>query len=436
MTDGDVAAIIAVSDFHMTVGRDPRTGLVDRRESFDHDAAFARFLAAMREQAAADGRPWRLLILGDLFDFLRVGDAISGDVADQPDNSERAALAKLERIAAGHGVAFAALGAFAAAGCPIDLVAGNHDIELTRPAVQARLRDLIGRAAGDTAAGRLIRVHPWIFSVPGLLYAEHGQQYHDLNSFPALLRSSAGGPGAPIEPPLGSFWETYRIGLAQSLAGAHEVKPRGVLRMLGRSTVVAGAARRHLTFAGHLVRDLAGRRSRRQAARRAAYRRQVLADHADAIGLPLRTLGRIDQTAEAAARALPGRIVRSLLGARIPRRRGRARSAAEPVPYLARAALTIHHLLQADGLDVPYYLFGHTHRADQRPLLGGSDSPQYLNTGSWGDASRAASSGAGVFPYVQIRPASAGAPAVASLLVWTDDEERQRPLRAADDAAD
>ncbi|HEU0113478.1 MAG TPA: hypothetical protein VFQ80_02315, partial [Thermomicrobiales bacterium] len=352
-----VATIFVVSDFHMTTGHDPRTGAAGHHESFLHDAAFARFLADAQNRAAAAGGSCRLLLLGDLFDFLRVGDA-AGAMPERPANSEDVALAKLERMAAGHGQTLAALGAFAAAGGSIDIVAGNHDIELTRPSAQAQLRELI--VGNDADAARSIRVHPWIFYVPGVLYAEHGQQYHDLNSFATLL-SSAHGDDRRIDPPLGSYLETYRLRLRQTLdqIAADGTAPRAALRALRRHpAVVPRLSRLHVRFADTLVRDLARRRSRREATRRDRYRRQALPAGAAEIGLPPAILAEIDRLAEAAARGLVGRIGRVALRAKAPGRPLRA--AANPTPYLARAALAIHCLLQAEGADVPYYVFGHT----------------------------------------------------------------------------
>ncbi|HET7093208.1 MAG TPA: hypothetical protein VFI22_07020, partial [Thermomicrobiales bacterium] len=301
------ATIYVVSDFHMTVGCDPRTGTADRHESFAHDAAFARFLAHIQQRAAID-RPCRLLILGDLFDFLRVPN--DDGFPERPADAERAALAKLERIAAGHREAFEALGAFAAAGGPIDIVAGNHDMALTRPSAQARLRQLL---VGDNAdAARLIRVRPWVFYLPGVLYAEHGQQYHDLNSFATLLPPMPGSDGGRIEPPLGSYLETYRLHLRQTIdeIAVEGIAPLALLRALRRHpAAVPRLARSHLRFAGTVVRDFVRRSSRREALRRDAYRRQVVPASVPEIGLSAATLAGIDQLAEAAARGMAGRIV-------------------------------------------------------------------------------------------------------------------------------
>jgi UDP-2,3-diacylglucosamine pyrophosphatase LpxH len=421
MEQDNALTIIVVSDFHMTVGADPLTGAADRHESFVHDAAFARFLANARDRAAGAGRSCRLLILGDLFDFLRVADD-QGAFLERPANSERAALAKLERIAAGHPLAFQALGAFAAAGGAIDIVAGNHDVELTRPAVQTRLRALI---AADDDAARLIRVHPWIVYLPGVLYAEHGQQYHGLNSFATLLPPNAGSFRDRIDPPLGSFLETYRLNLQQTVERitAGGARPRALWRHPEVAPRLAGA---QLRFAGVVVRDLVRRSSRRQAARRAAYRRQALPVRAAEIGLRPETLGAIDRLAEAAARGMAGRIVLSLSTA--PRLRRRMAAALDPTPYMARAAQAIHRVLDADDADVPFYVFGHTHCPDQRSLIAGDELPHYLNAGSWAVASHAAPPDGGAFPFVEIRRDSPVTPPVASLRVWNDAEGRCAPF--------
>ena len=169
--------LIIVSDLHLSAGYEPRLGTFDRNEDFFYDEAFARFLAHLRRRAADEGRRWRLVLLGDVFDFLQV-DLRRAEVAHDPlDRSEGVTITKLERIARGHPGFFAALGEFAAAGFPVDVLPGNHDIELIRPATQERFKALVGEAAGWPEAAAAITFSPWVYYVPGMVYAEHGHQY-------------------------------------------------------------------------------------------------------------------------------------------------------------------------------------------------------------------------------------------------------------------
>jgi hypothetical protein len=74
---------------------------------------------------------------------------------------------------------------------------------LGRTPVQRHLRRLLARAGGIAEDAVDLTVYPWLYYVPGLLYAEHGHQYHDLNSFPALVRDDTALSDRPA-PPLGA----------------------------------------------------------------------------------------------------------------------------------------------------------------------------------------------------------------------------------------
>ena len=136
------------------------------------DDAFVSFLEWLAERAHSDAEPWRLILLGDFLDLLHAPAGV-GDP-----------LAALDAVAAQHMSVLAALGAAAADGIVVDLIPGNHDSELADPDLQERLRALVADAAGTSASllRPTFRVRPWFLLVPGLLYAEHGSQYHALNA--------------------------------------------------------------------------------------------------------------------------------------------------------------------------------------------------------------------------------------------------------------
>ena len=67
--------LLIVSDLHLSEGLDAKTGRYSRLEDFLFDDAFARFLRyheEVRRQPRFGGRPWLLLVNGDMFDFLQV----------------------------------------------------------------------------------------------------------------------------------------------------------------------------------------------------------------------------------------------------------------------------------------------------------------------------------------------------------------------------
>jgi hypothetical protein len=89
--------------------------------------------------------------------------------------------------------------------------------------------------------------------------------------------------------------------------------------------------------------------------------------------------------------------------------------------YLFRAAGAVARLLRQQGVDARYFVFGHNHDAEVRPLAGGG---WYYNTGTWtiiaGEQDRFFRE-AREFTYVQIVP---GAATGAQLLRWNDEANR------------
>ena len=233
---------LVLSDLHLSEGVDPGSGKLSRNEDFFHDDAFASLvsyhLALGHRPDTADHyrRPWKLIINGDIFDFLQVtslpaeGDeleAVKGKrtYGELTPNERRYGLGttapesvwKLNRIAAGHALFFRALGWFLAAhpDNELILIKGNHDVELFWPAVQRRLRELAAEAYAawrrEAAGGQRpdhplwyedafpesldpddlrarLRFPPWFYHEPDLLYVEHGNQYDPANAFVDFLK--------------------------------------------------------------------------------------------------------------------------------------------------------------------------------------------------------------------------------------------------------
>src|SRR3990172_7794560 len=63
--------LLIVSDLHISEGFMPSSGKWSRNEDFLSDDSFAAFLQ-YHEERRGDGLPWRLIIAGDVFDFLQV----------------------------------------------------------------------------------------------------------------------------------------------------------------------------------------------------------------------------------------------------------------------------------------------------------------------------------------------------------------------------
>jgi UDP-2,3-diacylglucosamine pyrophosphatase LpxH len=409
------------------------------------------------------------VLLGDLFDFLQV---------ELPEphktgvTSSDSTLAKLEIVARGHPEVFRALGRFLAAGNRIEIVIGNHDIELIWPAVQARLRELL-MAHASVEVAEQIAVHPWIFYLPGVVYAEHGHQYDAVNSFATMLRPFLPWDPTRLELPLGSFFVLYLFNKIEWLDPfVDNVKPatRYVLWALRvHPLLLLRTFGYHLRFLVLALGKTSSLSAAEQRARRDSYRQEVVEPAAHQIGLPPETVVRIDELAAIPTTASQWRqltalllpisgtdllLSASLLGGyrmlrrawSIPRpvvalgsalaallwREARAgQPVTQPGGYLFAAARQIHAELQRVGAAVPAYVFGHTHTVEQFALDGDEDAPRYLNTGTWTPLVPGTFDLLGTrerFSFVQITRDPEQDSVLASLLIWNDNAERVEPL--------
>lgn len=469
MPSDDGRDLIIVSDLHMSAGYNRRTGTYDRNEDFFYDAAFSRFIDNLILRAPAEQRRWRLLVMGDLVDFLQV--SVKDRTAGLTSSAD--ALAKLDVIVAGHAELFAALGRFLAAGHALDVLIGNHDIEFIWPDVQERFKQLIAQHVPADASPPPITFHPWIFYIPRLVYAEHGQQYDTLNSFTTLMRPFLPSDPTLIELPLGSFFVLYLFNQIERIDPfADNIKP--VTRYLAwafRAHPVTGLSILgfHVRFFIRVLRKTSDLSADQQAARRESYRREVVRTSAAQIGLPADTLQAIDELAAIPALSSRWRQLRVLLldplfpsvpllaaivaiyqgakrlrpglrsfvsimtgiGALVWRERRLLRPATQSGSYLWAAAQRIHAHLQAADAAVPVYVFGHTHTAEQSPLTPDDETPRYFNTGTWTPLVPQAFDLLTTrerFSFVQITRHATTGELRAALLIWNDAANRAEPL--------
>ncbi|MGI8683907.1 MAG: hypothetical protein ACR2MO_02185, partial [Acidimicrobiales bacterium] len=382
------------------------------------DTEFCRFLDSLVRRAEPEGRRWRLVILGDFLDFLRC-ELVTNEGGEPP--TEVVAMVTLERIIDSHRDVFRGLARFLAAGFPLDIVIGNHDAELIRPALQARLRSVLTDGSAGAAADK-VRFHPWIYYLPGVVYAEHGNQHDGLNAFSTVLDPYDDGPPGPLERPIGSFLfgAVERLLFDIDPCPDHASSPLRYYRLAARRQPGSAldALRRQAGMFADLVRHARALSGPSWAARRETYL-DTLEPYAMELGLRHRTVAAIDEMSSASERPFSllmeeavkintrrsGPAVALLSLGYLASKRGAIRTLAmagtaagalsflrkglplsptgRHVLYLQRAAMRIHELLTEEGAAVPAYVFAHTHAAQHLPLEFGPGAPQYLNTGTW-----------------------------------------------------
>lgn len=312
-------ALVIVSDLHL--GGGPSAGALGAgfSDEFADDQAFSDFLSWLGLRPRC-----RLVFLGDAFDFLRV--PVTGARTGLFARCDAEAVAQLDQIAAAHPAVMEALSAALTAGVHVDFVAGNHDAELIRPAVQERLCALLGTQ---------VRFHPWVLYIRGLLYAEHGHHHHDINTFARPLCPYANKGGRLERPPAARLGDLRRLSAGR----------------------------------GGLWRDaLSGLYGHPPARSRAEYHARLVPAYADELGLPARVVAQLHDLASFSLTGIVRRLVRTRLW-----RDGSP-------GYLPPAAAAVHDLMARNQLAVPFYAFGHTHTAMHVPLGTGAS---YLNSGTW-----------------------------------------------------
>lgn len=274
-----------------------------------------------REVLTASGPQQHVVLVGDTFEMFGL--------------AEDESLARLESIVARHPDTFRALQACAARGVQLHFVCGNHDVELARTTVAARLSTLLSPVEPER-----VRVHPWFLHVPHVLVAEHGHQHHPLHRIPELLRTAVSGTDGLDLPPLAAW-------------NSHPSRPR-----LSRAGAVARAC---------LASEVAERRVRAPAYEELL---QTESQRLALDGVTVRDLARLSRFRT--VQALPVAATRMLLAAA-----GRSIAGEASPASAARFART----LEAHGSGVDWYVSGHTHRALESALEG--CPTRYINTGTW-----------------------------------------------------
>lgn len=447
--------ILVVSDLHFGEELLPGASAERRRAIELGETAFREFLAyhAVRRR---DGRPWRLVVAGDLFDFMSV---IIDALPDRPARTrdERTyglprgvatGVARIRRICEAHRGLLAALGRFVAAGHSIDIIAGNHDVELIAPEVATEFMEQLARAGVDANERARIRIVPWFVYVPGVCWIEHGHVYDEGCSFEFNL--------SPMDPQTG--WLVHNIDYAAIryfANAAPDLDPHGIeswsfwgymryamghgFAHMGRMWMGYGRFIASLWSARRLHRSFARRERRRR-----EHRTRLVAAAHDG-GLEVETAAAIDRLARTPCTVSVRRLGRVLMLDRMGLVLGVlvaliALFVALPLPWAfvgagmsvgAAAGITRwlgSHLVTSQLpmrsvpqrlrklVDAPAVIFGHTHDPRWQRLRSGG---VYVNCGTWLPATKPGLRRS--FTHVLISPAHAvGAPPVVELRQWRD----------------
>ena len=225
MSPAPAPDLVVLSDLHIGRGKNPITGRYYELEAFFYDDDFRRFCAYLVDDARARGVDFKLILNGDTFDLLRLDAAppprpTARERRYGPAMTPQRAAAELREVLAGHPEFVAGLAHVLAAGYPVLLLPGNHDLEVQWPPVQHEIRAALAAALAAAAPGdadaALARLSfaPWFYYEPGRVWIEHGCQYDPENAFRYHLRSDLDDGEASIvayeeDMPLGNFFQRY-----------------------------------------------------------------------------------------------------------------------------------------------------------------------------------------------------------------------------------
>lgn len=184
-------SLLVFSDVHLGSDLNDRGVSAKRSLGVDRDLVdLLRYYANVQPR----GERWRVVIAGDLIDFIGMTlvedeTRLSTDLTEEerahglgsaPDH----ARVKLRRVIERHGDVFDALAQVLARGHALTVVHGNHDVELHWDEVKADFRDeLVRRACLEfpdvdaTSIASRVDFEPWFFYREGVAYIEHGHQY-------------------------------------------------------------------------------------------------------------------------------------------------------------------------------------------------------------------------------------------------------------------
>jgi UDP-2,3-diacylglucosamine pyrophosphatase LpxH len=466
--------ILVVSDLHLGEDLSPAATEGDTRHLELVERHLIQFLRHYSHRRL-DGRPWRLVVNGDMVDFLTIcvlpddeRIELAGEVPEEAKVyglGRRVEVARAQMLAVvdRHRDVFRAIARFVAAGNAVDIICGNHDTELHWPEVQQALRDGVGRiwaqmpqsrrtgAPTAEALDASISFHPWFYHEPGSVWIEHGHQYDECCSFDFGL--------CPVDPTTGEIVSNVDAASLRYVSNqiseveAHGTEEwtlggyvrfafglglRGTWRLFRSycrfaATLVRGWRRNAIWTRAHGKRQELHTERLRQLAERSSVslgslesvdrmrRRPVVANLWRLMNVLMLDrlvllavsvlLVLVALAALPLSAALP--VGAGVLGGAwwLQYRAGHGRSLDNSLPLQLMPARILEHV------DARFVVFGHTHEPVAQPLDGGR---MYFNTGTWLPAGRPGLLRS--FTHVIVRHTERGP--VAALCQWRDGASR------------
>lgn len=328
---------ILVGDLHLRSRSSRGAG-----PEFD-EAAFVTLVQRLSDER----RLPRLVLLGDTFELPPVTGVLDARTSE--------AAEEIESLTAAYPRFCSALSSWVLdRHGEIDVLLGNHDIALSIPQVEGRLRSLLGI---EGERGCRLRIHPWLLHIPGVLHAQHGQQLHDINAFPTLLSRDAGQYRTP--PTIGEHLDDLRRALARNVSRT------------GRLMLALGCAR-------DVIESAAWQATSHSAREREAYRASALPRASVETSLSVQALSEIDRLSEEISRRVLLRLGRKGIheAGRLfsDRRHQEDRDA-----YMLHAWPRLADILERHRAGTPVIALGHTHV----PRHVRDGTRVLLNPGTW-----------------------------------------------------
>jgi UDP-2,3-diacylglucosamine pyrophosphatase LpxH len=167
----DRSVTLVISDLHVGGGaKDPGDDHVYDKDQLRH------FIDEQSQSPEGKKGDVELVINGDFLEFAQVEPNVYTLGSAKYWCSESESLLKLQAITTGHADIFEAMMNFQKLGNQITLAAGNHDVDLYWPAVQAELRRVTGPLSFETG-------NVWYSRYGGLLRISHGHMFDPANKF-------------------------------------------------------------------------------------------------------------------------------------------------------------------------------------------------------------------------------------------------------------